>query len=413
MAQIPVKFFSSRRSGGAGTLSGSTSALANILRQCLVTGFNSKAVISITVAGTTATMVCTAHGFLVPDVIALSNANEPAFNGDWRVTSVVDANTLTFTVPGGLPSSATGSITAKYSPCGWTEEFTNGTTKAVFRNDFTFGSGYRLRVADDGSATGSRSEGARGAWFGMAETATGLDTWDRIYQVLVQKSSTADGTARHWFLVGDGKRFYLGIEWSGTFPTLNYIYTFGDIQSFRAADVHGVLCCGLSAQYGANTDDPGLQTYNTYEQAQYFDGACSLDFQFNKATGMALGRGYHQVGGFVTAMMCGSGFGGYNRQRNSAGGALPPGTSGVSYPNAVDNSLLLSGPAYVLEITNYSVRGICPGVRFPLHQIRPANDLFLDVMVEGTPRNIWVAQTALTYGNLRGEMAFDLTGPWE
>lgn len=415
MATIPVKFMSSRRSAGAPVLNGTTGSMVTLLKACLVNGFNSKSVISLSVAGTVATLQVTGHGFLEDEVVLLSGWNEPVFNGEFRVKAGPLTDSFTIDVGSGAPASGSGAGSVCYAPLGWEETFTNDSSKSVFRSKDVTGTRYSLRVVDDGSSATTRNGGARNAYFGMCEKVVGLDTFDRQRQASVQKSQTADTTARPWFIVGDGKRFYLGVEWSAAFPGLNYVYFFGDFTSYRAADAHNCLCVGLSSCYGADTDDPGLTTYNTYESAYYLDACMGADFTFTKPTGMFLGRGYHQFGSFVEAMSIVGVGGGYNRLRMSAGGWSPAGANPVPFPNPVDNSVIVTGPMFVQENTNLAIRGVLNGLYLPLHQIRPVNDVFPKVNVGGSMRNMYVAQmSALTSGyTVRGQLAFDVTGPWE
>jgi hypothetical protein len=77
------------------------------------TGVASKTVSAITVSGTTATATITSHGynandtfFLYPNISNQNPADTP-FGGGWSVATVVDANTITFTLPNtGYPATA-------------------------------------------------------------------------------------------------------------------------------------------------------------------------------------------------------------------------------------------------------------------------------------------------------------------
>lgn len=70
--------------------------------------------VTMTSSGLTVTVAWTAHGKSVNDYVAFTGANQAEYNGVWRVVSVPDANTLTFTAentPSATP--ATGTITAR------------------------------------------------------------------------------------------------------------------------------------------------------------------------------------------------------------------------------------------------------------------------------------------------------------
>jgi hypothetical protein len=62
---------------------------------------------TITRSGTTATLVYTNHGLTANDSIIVSGAGSP-FDGTYAVASVVDANTITYTVTNTGPTTAVG-----------------------------------------------------------------------------------------------------------------------------------------------------------------------------------------------------------------------------------------------------------------------------------------------------------------
>ena len=83
-----------------------------LLAETSLAPFVSKAVTSISVSGTTASVVCTGHGFTTNDWVLMGGATAGVFNGPFQVT-VVDANDFTFVVPSGSPASASGTLTAQ------------------------------------------------------------------------------------------------------------------------------------------------------------------------------------------------------------------------------------------------------------------------------------------------------------
>lgn len=70
-----------------------------------------KAVTSVTVAGTTATCTCPAHGYLSNDTIINYGANEAGHNGA-HLINVTNANVYTYTVASGTANPATGTLYA-------------------------------------------------------------------------------------------------------------------------------------------------------------------------------------------------------------------------------------------------------------------------------------------------------------
>ena len=61
-------------------------------------------------SGTTVTATATAHGLLVGQLVLISGAAQLAYNRIFRVETVADADTFTFTVYGSPTSPATGTI---------------------------------------------------------------------------------------------------------------------------------------------------------------------------------------------------------------------------------------------------------------------------------------------------------------
>src|SRR5262245_46103659 len=118
---------------GAPVLNNAAGSLLAVLEACLVNGFNLKTV-TINVAGGVATASCNAHGFTTAagKLILIAGATPAALNG-LKQPSVIDANTFTFAAPGVPDGAATGAITAKRAPLGWTKVYA-GANKGVFKS---------------------------------------------------------------------------------------------------------------------------------------------------------------------------------------------------------------------------------------------------------------------------------------
>ena len=68
---------------------------------------------SIARSSTTATVTATAHGAVVGDIVRIEGTTQPEYNGEFRVLTVADANTLTYQVFGSPATTATGSPTVR------------------------------------------------------------------------------------------------------------------------------------------------------------------------------------------------------------------------------------------------------------------------------------------------------------
>lgn len=139
MLDASVRYYDSTMAG-APALSGTPGALISVLDACLKDGFGTVTLNSLVVAGNVATGTVNAgHGFTmvggaVGPVITIAGATPAGLNGTWRIASVPNSTTFTFATSGIADQTATGTITAKRAPLGFSKVF-SGTNKAVYRAD--------------------------------------------------------------------------------------------------------------------------------------------------------------------------------------------------------------------------------------------------------------------------------------
>lgn len=398
----PVKWFHSGMPN-APVCSGTAGAIVNLLDKCLVSGFGSVTVSSLTVTGTVATVsFLTAHNFVNNQVVEFSGAVESIFNDQFSIT-FISATSFSFVVGEGAPSSATGSISCKAASAGWTKEFT-GTNVAVFRPAAISGT-FRpyLRVSDTGNEAGQNARYARMVGYEtMSDVDTGIGKFPTDAQISgglwIGKSSTLDSNGRSWVMFADKGIFYLFICGTANVTTSRLAYVFGTYPSFKENDEYNGLiigCEALSTENPINVNDFCLCNFNPVDSSQ-------------RHLGMFLTRSYTQLGSSLRASKFGSGmtqsFGG---ERNTSW------ASGAYFPNA-SNGGFFTSIVYINEL--YSIiRGILPGVLQPLHS-QPLGDLDLVTNVLGLPGKtiILVGISALNSGSSYsvGRVAFDLKGPW-
>ena len=253
---FPVKYFHNGMTG-APALSGTAGTMVNIIKACLITGFNTKTLNSLIVASNVATATISAggHGFAVGDIIQVAGASPTELNGDFKVTAVTNTTVL-FATTGITDQTATGTITICYSPIGtWAEQFSGTTNKLVVRSGDVAGSRAYFQFDDTATlATGCRM------FETMSDIATGTQQCPSstaeaaVYGII--KSHVADSSTRNWWLIGDGRTFYIGIAHRAS----NYwaCYYFGDIVSYKAGDTkHAMIRCFT------NTSAYGAATYNS------------------------------------------------------------------------------------------------------------------------------------------------------
>ena len=134
VASTDIKFYVHTNTG-APQLQNAFGCMIDVLDACLVNGFGSQAVSTLTAVGTTVTATFgSAHNFMQYQVIKIAGATQTEYNGEHRILTVPTASTLTFelaTAPS-VPT-ATGTINASLPPLGWEKPFSSA-GKAAYRS---------------------------------------------------------------------------------------------------------------------------------------------------------------------------------------------------------------------------------------------------------------------------------------
>lgn len=366
-----VKYFDSSM-WGAQLLSNTASSVIAVFDDVLVNGIGSVTLDSLIITDNVATgTVSTGHHLAMVGntgpVITIAGATPSALNGQWRVQSIPSASTFTFTTSGISNQTATGTITAKRSPAGFSKAY-SGTNKAAYRSDNVVGSRLYLRI-DDTNTTYSRICGY--------ETMSDVDTGTGPHPTESQQSGggylyKANAANRGWTLFSDGRIVYFfcdtngGASWWGGF-------VFGDIDSYVPSDAYGSI---LIYNTSSNSSTPSLLNL----------GALS--------SGSVLARAYTQLG---SSILC---------SRYSHSKTINLGSGGEAYPAVADNSLHLAGVECWDGAT--SSRGILAGLWNPIHTpTNIAHGLVVDNIPQLPNRTIILQALTSSY-----RAAFDITGPW-
>lgn len=380
---MTIKVFTSNDSG-APVLSGTAGSLINVLDACLINGYNLRILDSLEVTGEVASATAAnGHGFAVGQTVLIAGATQAGLNGEWKVSGAT-ATQFTFATPTIADGAVTGTITAKIAPvANWVKPF-SGTGKAAYRSTAAGASGLTLRV-DDTSATTAAVRGY--------EEMTDVDSGTGLFPTTAQmtagaccwrKSSTADGMARQWLMIADGKRFYFFSRFHASYAQ-HAGYFFGDLASYKAGDGYG--CAVISDSASSPSSYPGH--YNNF-------AGLSATLSATQA-GRYLARNYNQIG---SALPFGF-FGEYNV-------STVMGVSGMAYPSPVDNGLYVSSVA-----VNHGgiLRGAMPGLYQPLH-VRPLSHGDTVSELAGLPGKTLMA--ILTPDNSTDSMVMiDISGPWD
>lgn len=326
--------------GGAGSIIG-------ILRACLINGYNTQTASSVVVATNVATFNATAHGFLVGQCVLIAGATPAGLNGEQYVTSV-SPNSFTFATSGITDQTATGTITAKMAPAGWTEPFASATNITAFRQGA--GNMFYLNI-DETAVQVSRVTGFE------SMTAVGIANGTNAFPTTAQfagglywnRSGTTDTIARPWVIVANDRTLYMHVNVDNNATSLiGSLQGLTDLKIYKTGDVYATLIMGQSTATVA-TNGTGF--------------TCSPT---NVAVaGHYLTRSHTQIGTSIAASKC------YVDNVGSTVTAL--GSIAMTYPVAVDNGLWLS-PVRVSESSINSFRGEMTGLWAPMHN-KPLNHL--------------------------------------
>lgn len=373
---------------GAPRLSGTAGDITTLLDACLVNGYNSRTLTSITRSGTTATATFNAHGYAADGLskIQISGANETEYNGTFIITNVT-TNTFDFTVTGTPATPATGTITSVVAPLGWGKSF-SGTNLAAYRSNEGTSTRLYLRVDD----TGTTSARVRG-YEAMTDvnTGTGLFPTDAAQAggLYISKSDVATTAARKWVLVGDGFEFHFFYVCNSlSYDNIYRQFHFGDPASEMASDPYGCLIYGdTAASLAAPSTGSTTCLIQTSPSLSVFPG-----FYF--------ARNYTQIGTSAGASLHGN----YTLGSGSIGASTSP----LTYPSPANNGLYVA-PLFVAD--TLVVRAQLKGIYQPL-QIRPfGNGTILAANVSPINRRIYTIATAYT-STVPGETHVDIDGPW-
>ena len=372
LPDLTVKYFDSAMSG-APVLSNAAGSLISVLNACLVNGFGSVTLTSLVIANNVATAtVNSGHGIAmimgsnnsspgIGAVISVAGATPSALNKDWRIASVISASQFTFLVSGIADQVATGTITVKRSPLGWTAPFANGNTVVYLPNPVS-SSGAYLRIADGTSV-------ARGQGY---EVMSSADVGVNAFPLESQMAGggyilKATGSQRAWTLIGNDSFVCLLADYGGDNSWYGG-FVFGDLIPYGIADFRA---CAIVMSSGP--------------------GALITLSQFGYSAGSYLCRNYLGQAGAVTAV------------RYSHGVCTSSGVGGEPFPSPYNTVNLW--PIETRDSAGKG-RGLMPGMWCPVHDgTLPDRTLITDI-----PQINGHALLVVKSGN--GRIAFDISGPW-
>lgn len=362
---VDVKWFNSNMSG-APALSGTAGALIAVLDACLINGFGSVTLTSLTVASGVATAVKSGHGFIDYVVVLIDGATPSALNGEKRITWI-DANTFSFDATGIDDQTATGTITAKVAPAGWSKLYSKTNTAVYQRSDLA-ATAMLLRVDDTPAQYPSII-----MYETMSDVDTGTAPGPTSGHQSFGKSSSAGSTAKPWRLFADSRYFFLQSQpqavnnWYGNIE-------YGDIIPYKDIDQYHCILNG-------HTSDVYYYTFHVLSPAGI---VC---------------RSYDESVGAKQI------------RRYSHSATLSLGSCDQAFPSLVDALF----HAWPIEIWEGSVngRGLLPGLWNPIHKAPSSfsadyDGRILNDIPQLPGRKVMICRI---YDNSYA-VAVDITGPW-
>lgn len=395
----PVKWYASQMQGAPSLGDTADGALAALLKAVLVTGFGTLTLNSLVwdaTEGAAKATIAAGHAYLPDSVVEVSGASPAAYNGEHRVKKV-STTEVWIELDGGNPgSAASGAMTMKVAPLGWTQthESADGKVATYRPTDVSASGNVSLRV--DNSAfsgwTGTNGSTHYLAKVALVEDVVDINNYTTIYEH--RWPATQRYSAKTWDLIGDPQLFY----WMPAFGASSYqvIYCFGYLKSVRPGDrYHAVLL----HYYSTNAADGNI-IWNSRDgtNPNYWGTGLTL---FNNTTQRAIARPYHQLFGTTAWWLKGlfTVFG-----------------SGLNVPNGPDNAFYVStDPVMVLETGNH-LRGYMPGLICPYADVGAwdrKNFANMPAIPNKIVRFIRLLYQQSVFGaDPRSMVGFDLVGPW-
>ena len=416
-----VKYFNYAQQG-APSVTNNWGDLITLLDACLVTGFYSTTISSLTSSGGVASATITGHAYVLDQVVLIAGADQAEYNGEHRITAV-STNLIQFAVTGSpaTPATTSSAISCKVAPLGFEKIYSSGLYKAVYRSQNNLSNRPYLRV-DNGFYSPWTTTYFKFAKVTMAEGMADVDTflpggrapfdwtnttknegagtfsgvaalcgWFKWYSSATTNTQTTDGGvgAKFWAIVGDDRGFYLHIA-TAAGNNLSCCYAFNDFKSYKNGDAYNTLLSASDYYIPPN----GQNWQNEF--GNYFGNSADT-------TGKVLMKDNSHIGDYTTASFV---------SVNPTNAQIISGyTAALPYPNGADFSLVLF-PTYIRESSTVSIRGQMPGLFYipqAVYNIIPPYTVLSNVA--GYPdRKFVILQTSNAVG---GRVAYDITGPWD
>lgn len=318
VASTDIKFYA-HTNNNTPQIQNAYGSLIGVLDACLVNGIQVGIVSSLTAIGTVVTATFSAaHNLFQYQVIMITGANQDEFNGEHRILTVPNSNSITFQLAS-TPSVATasGTINCSLPPLGFSKPF-SGSGKAAYRSTNTLlSSRPYLRVVDvidpvwnpsyakfakvgiveamndiddlSGFQVPFDISASNKNWEGTGSGSAASNGWAKWYYALSsaahisQNETQSPGNGiRPWLIFGDGDVFYLLNNVS--ISDGNYImHGFGAIDSLLQGAGNDTFLISCLNNSMASTDQTvaekigGVNAFKTICLHKGLTGSSSID----------------------------------------------------------------------------------------------------------------------------------------
>jgi hypothetical protein len=266
----------------------------------------------------------------------------------WATTTVNSATLYWIRVRFTAGTWSTNPTVNYVTATGWTRAF-SGTNQAAYH--MGAGNGFYINVNDNGPGAGGAKEARLRGYETMSAIDTGTGSFPTAAQLsagdIARKSSTADGTARTWFVACDDRSFTIGVISEG--GGVVYLWYFGDIKS-RGGSSDGFRV----ALVGRAVENSNLGSNETLFTTSGVSVAVGGHYMPRSYTGSGTSL---QVGASVPSQWYGSG--------NMIGL--------MQYPNGPDGALY-TDRIFLHEPANSTERGALRGIWAIRHAIANFNN---------------------------------------
>ncbi|MFM5757800.1 hypothetical protein [Aeromonas hydrophila] len=395
---FPVKWYASNMQGAPSLGDTSAGALTALLKAVLVTGFGTLTINSLVwdaAEGAAKATISGGHAYLPDSVVEVGGASPAAYNGEHRVKKV-SSTEVWFTLDGGNPgSAASGTMTMKVAPLGWTLTHESGDGMvAIYRPTNVSESGnVSLRI--DNTAFSGWTGATYRAYLAKAqlvEDVVDINTFTLLYEH--RWPATKRYSDGRWDLIGDGQLFYFLPAYAA--HSYQALLMFGYIKSVRPGDRYHAV---LSTYPTTSADDAGRRWDQTGTSPSYAYVYNSL-LSFDDANHRIIARPYHQLFGTTGWWLKGL-FGRFG--------------NGISIPNGPDNAFYMSTDPIMVMENNNQLRGYLPGLVVPYGNVsgwHRKNFANLPALPGKIVRFIQATYSESAYNAAPTLAGFDLTGPW-